>query len=292
MIKKVVIVGGTHGNEITGPYLLKRWAANPSEITRESFTTTTLWANPKAFYENKRYVDADLNRSFFLKDLLDERVVSYEGSRAKTIFSDLGPKNNSASDFMIDIHTTNSNMGLTVVSFKGDDEYNFNLSAFLKSQIPTINLYHFPDECDDFPYLTSIMARRLALEIGPVPDGVLSHDIFDQANLVIQLTLDYVHRSNVGVPPEPERDLEMYVHRSTMSFPLDDAGNIFGIVHRDLDGKDFRVLRHQDPLFIKLDGEIVRFEEEGPLYPVFVNASAYYEKRIAFSLAEKTTRRI
>jgi hypothetical protein len=44
--------------------LLRRREKDPKEVTRKSFTTRTLWLDAKAFYENKRYVDVDLNRSF------------------------------------------------------------------------------------------------------------------------------------------------------------------------------------------------------------------------------------
>jgi aspartoacylase len=291
IINTLAIVGGTHGNEITGPYLLRRWAANPAEITRESFTTTTFWASPKAFYENKRYIDADLNRCFLNKDLLDKNIFTHEGDRAKVINSYFGPKQNPAVDFLIDIHTTNSNMGVTLISFKGDDEYNFKLAAFIKSQIPIVNLYHFTDE-KDVPYLASITTRRLVLEIGPIPDGVLKHDIFDQANRVVQLALDFIHKVNLGVDPDSVSELEVYVHKTTVSFPLDKDGNIFGMVHRELDGRDFKALRKGDPIFMKLNGEIVRFEEQETAYPVFINASAYYENKVAFSLSEKTMRKI
>lgn len=291
MVNRVTIVGGTHGNEVTGIYLLRRWAANPAEISRESFSTSTLWANPKAFYENKRYIDADLNRSFLIKELNDETIFTYEGNRAKAINAYVGPKGSPAVDLLIDIHTTTSNMGVTLVSFEGDNEYNFHLAAFIKSQIP-VNLYHFQDQSDDFPYLTSITPRRLAVEIGPVPQGVLRHDIFEQANRVVQLALDYVHSVNVGSKPDHETELEVFVHKSAVSYPLDEAGNICGIVHRDLQDKDFTELRKGDPLFAKLNGEIVRFEEDGPAYPAFINTSAYYEKKIALTLTEKSKIRI
>jgi len=64
---------------------------------------------------------------------------------------------------------------------------------------------------DDVPYLTSITPRRLAVEIGPVPQGVLRHDIFEQANHVVQLALDYVHSVNVGSKPDHETELEVFV---------------------------------------------------------------------------------
>jgi len=91
-------------------------------------------------------IDVDLNRSFLIKELNDEKVFTYEGNRAKAINACVGPKGSPAVDLLIDIHTTTSNMGVTLVSFAGDDAYNFRLAAFIKSQIPQVNLYHFQNE--------------------------------------------------------------------------------------------------------------------------------------------------
>jgi aspartoacylase len=292
MINRLTIIGGTHGNEVTGIYLLRRWAANPTEIARESFATSTLWANPKAFYENKRYIDVDLNRSFLIKELYDETIITYEGNRAKAINTYLGPKENPAVDLLIDIHTTTSNMGVTLMLFEGDDEFNFRLAAFIKSHMPQVNLYLSQDGSKDLPYLVSITQKRLVLEIGPVPQGVLRHDVFEQANRVVQLALDYVHSVNIGSHPRHENELEVFVHKSAVSFPLDDAGNICGMVHRDLQDRDFTILKKGDPLFIKLNGDILRFDGDEPSYPVFINEAAYYDKKIALSLTEKAMRKM
>ncbi len=62
MIKRVAIVGGTHGNELTGVYLIKKFAQFPELVHRQSFECLTLLANPQAVQENRRYIDRDLNR--------------------------------------------------------------------------------------------------------------------------------------------------------------------------------------------------------------------------------------
>ena len=292
MIKKVAIIGGTHGNEITGIYLLKRWDAERAEITRDSFTTITLWANPRAFYENKRFIDVDLNRCFLLDELNDKRNLTYEGQRAKAINALLGPKHESAVDFIIDIHTTTSNMGVTLILFEGRDEFAFRMASFIKSHIPTVNVYLFKDQGEDLPYLVSIAPRRLVLEIGPVPQGLLRHDIFERTNRVVQLALDYIQIANVGGDSETASDLEVFEHKSVVRFPLDAAGEINGMVHVNLQDKDFSEVNKGDPLFIKLNGEIVRFEDDQPVYPVFINEAAYYDAKIALSLTHKTMRKI
>ncbi|HIO95788.1 MAG TPA: aspartoacylase, partial [Campylobacterales bacterium] len=66
MIKKVAITGGTHGNELTGVYLVKKWQKSPTRIKRSSFETITQLMNQQAIKEVRRYIDHDLNRSFGL----------------------------------------------------------------------------------------------------------------------------------------------------------------------------------------------------------------------------------
>ena len=46
-INRVAIVGGTHGNEFSGIYLLRKWQASPALIERASFATETVFANRK-----------------------------------------------------------------------------------------------------------------------------------------------------------------------------------------------------------------------------------------------------
>ena len=76
MIQKVTIVGGTHGNELLGVYLVKKWQEFPELLHRESLECTTLISNPAAVAINQRYVDRDLNRCFATNDLADGNLTS------------------------------------------------------------------------------------------------------------------------------------------------------------------------------------------------------------------------
>lgn len=286
-INKVAIVGGTHGNEFTGTFLLRRWANNPSEITRESFTTKPLWANPKAFYENKRYIDADLNRCFLRADLNDEAIHTYEGNRAKVINALLGPKDNPAFDLTFDIHTTTSNMGITLILI-GEDLYQLRLAAFVKAHLPGVNLLRIPLELGQ-SNLSSVTPRMIGLEIGPIPQGLLRHDIFEEANEAMRLSLDYIHQVNEGDEPELGNKVEVFMLRGTVGFPVDGDGNICAMVHRELQDRDYKELRKGDATFSTLNGETITFKEEEIAYPAFINEAAYYDKKIAFSLTDKTT---
>ncbi|MFM6278863.1 MAG: succinylglutamate desuccinylase/aspartoacylase family protein, partial [Dolichospermum sp.] len=46
-LNRVLIVGGTHGNELTGVYLIKKFEKFPELINRSNFETLTLLANPQ-----------------------------------------------------------------------------------------------------------------------------------------------------------------------------------------------------------------------------------------------------
>lgn len=66
----VAVSGGTHGNEMSGIYLVKHWLREPSALQRDSFSATPFLANPLAIERCVRYVGRDLNRTFtkqFLK---------------------------------------------------------------------------------------------------------------------------------------------------------------------------------------------------------------------------------
>jgi aspartoacylase len=69
MIKRVLLVGGTHGNELIGVYLIKKFERNPELVRRNSFETLTLLGNPRAIEANVRYIDKDLNRCFEVQEL-------------------------------------------------------------------------------------------------------------------------------------------------------------------------------------------------------------------------------
>ena len=46
-------------------------------------------------------------------------------------------------------------------------------------------------------------------------------------------------------------------------------------------------MRKNDELFYKFNGETIKFEEDEPYIPVFINEAAYMEKNIAMSFTKK-----
>ncbi len=127
-------MGGTHGNEFSGIYLLRKWQQSTT-LARDSFSVETVFANPKAHDDNKRYVDHDLNRQFSLADLENNELASYEQSRAKAINQQIGPKGDAKVDFIIDLHNTTSNMGPSLILLQSDS-FNRQLGAYVKMHMP------------------------------------------------------------------------------------------------------------------------------------------------------------
>ncbi|WP_423753451.1 hypothetical protein [Chlorogloeopsis fritschii] len=82
-INRVAIVGGTHGNEFTGVYLINKFNKIPKLVQRPSFKTQTIIANIWVFNTVKRYIDKDLNRCFATADLQNDSPFYLEEKQAK-----------------------------------------------------------------------------------------------------------------------------------------------------------------------------------------------------------------
>jgi len=151
IIKKTVIVGGTHGNERIGVELVNFWnEIDKTQIKRSTFNTKLLIGNYKAVALNQRYCDHDLNRQFITstskysnKDDNDKKnnseyainipERSIEKERAIEIQILFGEKSNPSSgwslntngiikhstDFLIDLHSSTSNVGLVCMISAG-----------------------------------------------------------------------------------------------------------------------------------------------------------------------------
>ncbi len=65
ILKKIIIVSGTHGNEINPIWAVKKFRDQNSSIDRH-IEYKYILGNPEAYKKGIRYVDTDLNRSFGL----------------------------------------------------------------------------------------------------------------------------------------------------------------------------------------------------------------------------------
>ena len=102
--QRMLIVSGTHGNEINPIYAAHEINSfeTPNTVNK---TVKYILGNPEAVSKGQRYIDIDLNRSF----RFDESQSSnnhYEVKRAHQLFEEYGPKSSSPFQVAIDLHTT------------------------------------------------------------------------------------------------------------------------------------------------------------------------------------------
>lgn len=285
-IKTVAVVGGTHGNEFSGIYLLRKWQQSAA-LARDSFRVETVFANPKAHDDNKRYVDHDLNRQFSLVDLANNDLASYEQSRAKAINQQIGPKGDAKVDFIIDLHNTTSNMGPSLILLQSD-HFNRQLGAYVKMHMPDAVIVledHTPVEQHHF--LSSIASQGVIVEVGPQPQSVIRQDILDWMDEMTKRILDFVHLHNTDelLPLIPS--YEAFRYHETLSLPVDEQGQRIGMVHRFVQDNDFEPLHAGDPIFTLFDGSEIFWEGDYEAFPHFINEAAYYDNNLAMSLAKK-----
>ncbi|TCI04050.1 aspartoacylase [Corallincola luteus] len=287
-INKVTIVGGTHGNEFTGVYLVKKWQQQPAEVTRSSFTTSTLWANPKAHEQNKRYCDQDLNRQFTRAQLDDVNLVGYEQSRAKIIDAELGPKGDAKCDFVIDLHTTTSNMGPCLLLTQQGKIYR-QLAAYVKMQMPEAVIFRDEDHLSAAQHhlLATVGTYGVIVEVGPVPQSVIRQDVLEQSAELTRHILDFIEHCNLGTLPSLPQQVKGYRYLESIKLPVDANGQRLGMVHNHVQDNDFKPLHPGDPLFMTFAGETITYQGADTVYPAFINEAAYYDNNLAMSLLEK-----
>ena len=283
-IKRVALVGGTHGGEVTGVFLIRKFQQFPLRVQREHVKTITLLANPKAVEMGRRYVDTDLNRAFHPQDLANPQLMNYEQSIAKTIARQI---QHEEIDMIIDLHSTTANMGLTII-LHNNHPYLLRLAAYLTEINPLVKVLQYPLN-EDATYLRSLAPLGIAIEVGAVANGFLDASLFQATERLIHAILDYLEADKQGqVLPAPS-NLTFYAVVEKVDYPRNHQGEIQAMIHPLLQFQDYAPLLSGNPIFITFDGENIFYEGESTVYPVFINEVAYYEKGIAMYLTQRNT---
>ena len=286
LIKKVAIVGGTHGNELTGIFLVKKFQQLPQLLDRDSFECITMIANPQAVAINRRYLDRDLNRCFDSNDLANLTLTTYEDLRAKEIAAQLCSKEHSQADVIIDLHSTTSNMGLTIL-LSSKHPFNLRLAAYLTTLDPDVRIVYGKECSQNAPMLRSLSALGCTIEVGAIAQGVLDANLFQKTEMLVLAILDYIDRLNQGNPLPIPAEMTVYQTIFSIDYPRNLAGELQAIVHPHLQFRDYQPLHPGEPIFWAFTGESILYSGEETVFPIFVNEAAYYEKGIAMSFTKK-----
>ncbi|XP_069835343.1 N-acyl-aromatic-L-amino acid amidohydrolase (carboxylate-forming) [Dendropsophus ebraccatus] len=290
-IKLVAVAGGTHGNEMSGVTLVRHWLRDSTELVRETFTAVPLLANPKATEKCMRYYEKDLNRCFTMDILFSSESEDepYEVKRAREINRVFGPRGSlNAYDLILDLHNTTCNMGVCLIISGTHKHLELHACHYIQTHLPNFNpqIYVYTEHGSELYDLPSVGKAGISFELGPQPQGVIRGDILQNMKKLVKSTLDFINQLNQAIEI-PAFQVDVFQRVGHVQFPLSPDGEISAVVHPSLQDKDYSILHPGDPAFLSLDNKIIPYTGEQPIYPVFINEAAYYEKNIAFIVTKK-----
>ena len=300
-VNTLCIGGGTHGNELHGVYLVKNWLKNDGhEIKRTSFRTHAVLSNPRATEKCVRFIDVDLNRQFKPQNLFpseeEKDSCSYEVQRARELYAQFqGKTGEKAVDFWLDLHNTTANMGPCFIMSHKKSPFGLHIAAHVQTKFPDIRIMLLKgifeggqEMSSEFPTgsVSNIAKEGFALEMGPLPNGVLNATMYNLAKEIICSVLDAVEEFNNG-KEFGEKEIEVFKFQGIIHYPTDEKGEISAMISPDLHGKDWKPLHPGDPLFLSFLGETMPFNGDHVVWPVFINEAAYFRNKIALSITTK-----
>ena len=329
-VKSVCLTGGTHGNEYTGVWCIKE-LEQPSVFKQfserfPSLSISTLMGNPDAHLANKRFIHTDLNREFTTKKLnaIAEKLANHDGSRsisdipseslrAQEINKLLGPKQDPSTDVVVDMHTTTTNMGVTLIIPERDALMAQAAAYVLRkcqehpiASIPhggpthiteetRIVMHSIPDR-NDRPNLSSVGKHGFTIEVGPVPQGVIRHDGVEKTKQALETFLEFLELHNSKDADVMQQIKDWYptgrvpCYRSALAkkpgemsgkikWPCADHNPNFPayMIHKSIQDQDFKLLKTGDPLFVTMEGDIIPYDgSHGDVFLMFINEGGYY----------------
>ncbi len=293
---KVLVVGGTHGNERNAPWLLEHWGRHPAQLDRAGLAVELAVGNPAALAAGVRYLDHDLNRSFGLEALEDSERSSRELLRARQLLADFGPTGATPCGVVLDLHSTTAAMGSSLVLY-GRRPTDLALAAGIQAQLGLPIYLHEGDPAQS-GFLVERWPCGVVIEVGPVPQGVVTATICHQTALAVEAALATLAAARAGSLRLPVA-LTVHRHLCSLDLPRHPDGRPACCLHPGRQHRDWQPLKLGDPLFQGADGATVPFEAEAAgtigaamaagdcTWPVFINEAAYGEKGIALSLTTR-----
>ena len=280
----VLVVAGTHGNELNAPWLLQQWSRQPDLINSAGLSIQRLVGNPKAQAAMRRYIDRDLNRSF-RPDLLEQSGGDLEMRRARELVGRFGPKGDDPCSVVLDLHSTTAAMGCSLVLY-GRRPADLALASLVQGALG-LPIYLHESDSAQTGFLVERWPCGLVVEVGPVPQGVLEARIVLQTRIAVEACLEALAAVRLGVI-RPPRQVVVHRHLGSCDVPRGEFDQPHALIHQRLQGRDWVPLKPLDAIFQAADGTTVETPQiEHPSIPVFINEAAYAEKHIAFSLTKR-----
>jgi aspartoacylase len=287
---RVLVVAGTHGNERNGMQLLRHWCEAPQSLAPAGLCVEYTLGNPGAIAACRRYLERDLNRSFAPELLEGTLHQEEEVRRARELLALWGPEGATPCVVALDLHSTTAAMGNCLVLYSRRPA-DLALAAGVQGRLG-LPIYLHEGDASQSGYLAERWPCGLAIEVGPVPQGVVNATICRQTQLALEAALAVVAEARQGACRLPEH-LVIHHHLRSLDLPRDDAGTPTARVHSLRQDRDWQPMVAGDALFETLQGTTLLWEpspgDPATVWPVFINEAAYEEKGIALSLTERRT---
>ena len=280
----VLVVAGTHGNELNACWLLDQWGDQPNLVDTAGLSCRRVIGNPEARAVGRRYLDRDLNRSF-QPDLLAGDGQEVELRRARELLRAHGPSGFNPCRVALDLHSTTAGMGSSLVVY-GRRPADLALAGGVQ-RLLGLPVYLHESDAAQTGFLVERWPCGLVIEVGPVPQGVLDSRVVIQTQLALEACLQVLSESRSGLGLQPQ-GLVVHRHLRSLDLPRDEHGQPSALLHPLRQETDWRPLRGGAPLMRRADGTVIKVPDDAAnLMPVFINEAAYAEKRIALSLTQR-----
>ena len=182
--------------------------------------------------------------------------------------------------YVIDLHTTTSNMGKTII-ISDYHPYNLQLCSKLKEKFADCKMIGAPDP--NKKYLASQTKFGLILEVGPTPNGLINPVVMEETLLLLDQILSEISATS----SIQKGELEVYEELENIYYPKNSRGEISSYIHSSFQGKDFAPLKGEYKAFTTFDQTEIVLKTSEELYPIFINEAAYYPQQLAYTLCRK-----
>ena len=280
--KKILIVSGTHGNELNPVWAVKKFRNLITTSSQSKYLEFT-FGNPKAIEKGLRYIDCDLNRSFnVLKTATNHSF--YEINRSEYLINKYGFEGPKSCQIVIDLHTTTSCMGTSIVMY-GRRQRDFCLAAILQAKFGLPIYLHEKDK-NQTGFLVEAWPCGLVVEIGPVAQNHYDSEITERFLIILDFLRDLINnleKDRINLPSE----ISLFVHQNSIDYPKNENSEINALIHPLRINNDWLRIEEGDPLFLNIDNETLTYKGQEEIYPLFIGEAAYREKNIAMSFTKK-----
>ena len=180
--KKILIVSGTHGNEINSIWAASKYKKS-IDLNIQNNHFEFIKGNPYAIDKGIRYVDIDLNRSFKKNQVGIDREL-YEFKRAEFLIKQYGISGLNPCQIVIDLHTTTASMGTSIVMY-GRRKSDFCLAAILQNKFG-LPIYLHEKDIRQTGFLVVAWPCGLVIEIGPVAQNKYDPEIINRFLIILE----------------------------------------------------------------------------------------------------------